>query len=197
VTAAGVAAVAAFVALSAIVPHAPDGSGVPTVVMVRGVAAGQVVRSDDVAVVPRPDGERPDAALSTVADVIGHTASSPLAVREVVTSGRLVGSGPLAGQPSDRVAMSVPVLDVAGVGVRPGSRIDLYATGSGQLTASDAVVLGVREGTDGSGLGRASPPQVTLALTPGAAGDVARSLSALEAGQIFVVAIRHTATGSQ
>ncbi|GAB3068406.1 hypothetical protein GCM10027053_35880 [Intrasporangium mesophilum] len=166
-------------------------------VMVRDVAAGVVVGSDDVSVVPRPDGQRPYAALSAVADVVGRAAASPLAAREVVTRARLVGSGILADQPDDHVAMSVPVLDIEGVGVQPGSRVDLFATGSGRLAAGDAVVLAVRGGTDGSGLGRAEPPQVTLALTPQAAGEVARSLSALEAGQIFVVAIRHSATGSQ
>jgi Flp pilus assembly protein CpaB len=165
--------------------------------MVQDVAAGVVVGSDDVSVVPRPNGQRPDAALSTLDDVVGRTTASPLAAREVVTPARLVGGGVLAGQPDDRVAMSVPVLDVQGLGVQPGSRVDLYATGSGQLSASDAVVLAVRDGTDGSGLGRATPPQVTLALAPQAAAEVARSLSALEAGQIFVVAIRHTASRSQ
>jgi Flp pilus assembly protein CpaB len=165
--------------------------------MVRDVAAGVVVGPEDVSVVPRPAAQRPDSALSSVTDVVGRAASSPLAAREMVTPGRLLGSGVLQDQPGDRVAMSVPVLDVRGVGVRPGSRVDLYATGSGQLTASDAVVLAVRDGTDGTSLGRASPPQVTLALTPQAAAQVARGLSALEAGQIFVVAIRHTASGSQ
>jgi Flp pilus assembly protein CpaB len=200
--AAGVAAAAGFVALSALSPRAVGGVGVPTVVMVRDVAAGAIVGSADVSVVPRPEGQRPDEALATVADAVGRTAASPLAAREIVTPARLVGGGVLAGQPDDRVAMSVPVLDVGGLGVRPGSRIDLYATGSGRLTASDAVVLAVRDGTDGTaragaGFGRSDPPQVTLALTPQAAGDVARNLSALEAGQIFVLAIRHTASGSQ
>ncbi len=195
--AAALAALAGLVVLSALSPRAAGGAGLPTVVMVRDVGAGSVVGSDDVSVVPRPAAERPDAAASTVADVVGRTAASPLAAREVVTPSRLVGGGILADQPSDRVAMSVPVLDIGGVGVRPGSHVDVYATGSGRLTASDAVVLAVRDGTDGSGLGRANPPQVTLALTPQAAGDIARGLSALDAGQIFVVAIRHTTTGSQ
>jgi Flp pilus assembly protein CpaB len=192
-----VAALAGFVAVSALSPRAAGGAGVPTVVMVHDVAAGHVVGTDDVEVVPRPGGQRPVTALSRSDDLVGRVAAGPLNAGEVVVPGRLVGSGLLAGQPSDHVAMSVPVLDVEAIGVRPGSRVDLYATGAGSLAASDVVVLGVRDGSDGSGLGRATPPQVTVALSPSSATEVARSLGALEAGQIFTVAIRNTANRSQ
>ena len=158
--------------------------------MVHDVASGELVGSDDIEVVALPSGQRPESALSAPGAVVGRVAAGPLAAREVVTSQRLVGSGILAGQPGDHVAMSVPVLDAVGIGVRPGSRVDLFATGTGRIAASDVVVLAVRAGRDASALGSSTPDRLTLALSPPAASEVARSMSALEAGQIFVVAVR-------
>ena len=195
--AAVVAAMAVFVAVNALSPRAAGESGLPTVVMVHDVAAGELVGRDDVALERRPGGQRPDSATTSLDEVVGRLAAGTLTAREIVTRERLVGSGVLSGQPGDHVAMSVPVLDVAAVGVRPGSRIDLYATGTGQLAASDTVVLAVREAQGGSGFGATAPPQVTVALSPADATAVARSLSALESGQIFVVAIRHTPNATQ
>jgi Flp pilus assembly protein CpaB len=156
----------------------------------RDIAAGEVVGADDVTVTARPRSQRPETALSSPAGAVGRIAAGALAAREVVTPERLVGSGILSGQPSDHVALTVPVLDVASVGVRAGSRIDLFATGTGQRAASDVVVLGVRDAVQSSRLGTSAPPQVTLALSPSAASDVARSLGALDAGQVFVIALR-------
>jgi len=195
--AAVVAGLAGFFSLSALSPRAAGGAGVATVVMVGDVAAGDVVKADDVDVVGRPSGHRPVTALSALDEVVGRVAAGRLVAREVVTRERLVGSGLLAGQPSGHVAMSVPVLDVSTLDVGPGSRIDLYSTGTGQLVAGDVIVLGARDAREAGGLGAAAPPQVTLALSPTEASDVARSLTALEAGQIFVVAIRHGSSGSQ
>lgn len=189
--AAVLAGVAVLVTVGALRPAPAEGSGVPTVVMVRDVAAGQVIARDDVEVAARPTGQRPGAALSAVEPAVGRVAAAPLATREVLTPGRLVGSGLLAGQPSDRVAISVPVLDVSSTGVGAGSRVDLYATGSGALAATDVVVLAVHDAEESVGLGSATPPRVTLALDPRQAGELARSLSALEAGQSLVVAVRH------
>ncbi len=162
----------------------------PTVVLVRDVAAGQTIGADDVTVSVRPDGQRPVAALSTVDAVVGRVAAAPLAIDDLVTPGRLVGGDLLAGQPDDRVALSVPVLDAASVGVRPGNHVDLYATGSGAVAADDVVVLAVHHAEEATGLGAAAPARVTLSLDPRQAIQVARGLSALDAGQGLVVAIR-------
>ena len=169
----------------------------PTVVMVRDVAAGRTIGVDDVAVSVRPDGQRPVSALSSVDTVVGRSAAAPLTTHEVVTPERLVGGDLLEGQPGDRVALSVPVLDVASVGVRPGDRVDLYATGSGTRAATDVVVLAVHEAEESTGLRSGAPPRVTLALDPTQAAEVARGLSAIEAGQGLVVAIRHASTAAQ
>jgi Flp pilus assembly protein CpaB len=179
-----------LVTVGALRPAPAEGSGVPTVVMVRDVAAGQVVTRGDVELAARPSAQRPSTALAALETAVGRVAAAPLVAREVLTPERLVGSGLLAGQPVDHVAISVPVLDVSSTGVRAGSRVDLYATGSGALAATDVVVLAVHDAGESTGLGVSTPPRVTLALDPRQAGDVARSLSALEAGQSLVVAVR-------
>lgn len=185
------AGAAVLVTVGALRPAPAGGAGAPTLVMVRDVAAGQVVSGDDVELALRPRGQRPATALTTAAEVVGRTASGPLAAQEVLTPERLVGGDLLVGQPADRVALSVPVVDAGSVGVRPGDHVDLYATGTGTQVASDVVVLAVHDSGQTTGLGVAAPPRLTLALGPQQASDVARGLGALEAGQSLVLAIRH------
>ncbi|GAA2473921.1 SAF domain-containing protein [Terrabacter carboxydivorans] len=189
--AAGLAALAVLVTLGALRPVPAGGAGVPTVVMLRDVAAGQRIGPDDVAVATRPGGQRPESALTRSDAAVGRIVAAPLAVHDVVTPERLLGPDLLAGQPADRVAISVPVLDAASVGARPGDHIDLYATGTGTRTASDVVVLAVHDAEESTGLGIGAPARVTLSLDPSQAAEVARGLSALAAGQSLVIAIRH------
>ncbi|WP_207555761.1 SAF domain-containing protein [Intrasporangium flavum] len=184
------AGVAVWVGLGALSPRAAGTAGVPTVVAARDVAAGAVLVADDLAVVQRAAADRPDGAVSDPAAVVGRAAAGPLLAREAVTPNRLLGGSVLAGQPADHVALTVPVVDATGAGARPGARVDLYATGTGERAASDVVVLAVRDASESGALGSSHPPQVTLSLGPDDATRVARGLSALEAGQSFVVAIR-------
>ncbi|NUS02342.1 MAG: hypothetical protein HOV97_07230 [Nonomuraea sp.] len=195
--AAVLAGAAALVTIGALRPAPADGVGAPTLVALREVAAGEVVSADDVELVNRPGSERPATALTAPEAAVGRTAAGPIGAREVLTPERLVGDGLLAGQPSDHVALSVPVVDASSVGVRPGNRVDLYATGSGARVASDVVVLAVHDSGQTTGLGVAAPPRLTLALGPPQAAEVARGLGALEAGQSLVLAIRHPAAPGQ
>ncbi|HET9633508.1 MAG TPA: SAF domain-containing protein [Terrabacter sp.] len=188
--AAALAAIAVVVTVSALRPTPAGGAGVPTLVLTRDVAAGERLAADDLVLATRPGAQRPAAALSSAGAAVGRVAAGPLTANEVLTPARLVGDDLLAGQPDDRVALSVPVLDAATVGVRPGHHVDLYATGTGARAATDVVVLAVHDAHDSEGLGAAAPAQVVLALDPGQAGEVARALSALQAGQSLVVALR-------
>ncbi|MEW1954704.1 SAF domain-containing protein [Terrabacter sp. NPDC080008] len=192
-SAAALAATAVLVTVGAVRPAPAGGAGEPTLVMVRDVAAGARLATEDVAVAPRARGQRPAGAMASVEAAVGRVAASPLAANEVVTPARLVGDDLLAGQPEDRVAVSVPVLDTAAVGVRAGQHVDLYATGTGALAATDVVVLAVREAQESAGLGTAAPARVTLALDPTQAGEVAKAMSALQAGQSLIVAVRRGA----
>jgi SAF domain len=195
-TAALLAAAAAAVALSALAPRATQAGAQEVVVAVRDLPAGAVVTRADVEVTGRPMSMVPETGLTAYDDVVGRTTATALSSRDIVTSERLVGAALLAGQPAGSVAMSVPVLDV-GEATRPGTRVDLYATGSGETAASDVVVLAVRRPAESASVLRGgSSPQLTVALDAGAAGTVARSLSGLDAGQGLVVAVRPTAVSS-
>jgi Flp pilus assembly protein CpaB len=183
------AALAGFLGVTALTPRGAAAPGLPTVVAAHDVPSGVVLGADDLVVEPRPPVQRPDTAVSEVDAVIGEVLAAPLSAREVLTSSRLRGPGMLAGQPAGTVAMSVPVLDPQAAGVTAGSRVDLYASGSGERVASDVTVLATRvpEASTWSSGGAAS---ITLALDQASAGAVARSVSTLQAGEIFVVALR-------
>lgn len=195
--AAVLAAAGTLAVVASLRPPAAAGTGVATVVVARDVAAGAVIGRDDVELAPRPVGSRPETALDSVDAAVGRVAAGPLATHEVVTASRLLGPDLLAGQPADLVALGVPVLDTASVGVRPGSRVDLYATGSGDRVAADVAVLTVQQGTESGGLASAAPPRITVALDPARAAAVARSLNALDAGQTLVVALRRNSSPGQ
>ena len=149
--------------------------------------------ANDVEVIEVPVRVRPERAFTASDRIVGQVVSSAVDAGEVLTPSRLVGADLLAGQPADRVAMAVPVLDVRATGARAGSHVDLYTTGSGARAASNVVVLSVSVGGDsdsGSTWGQAAPTQLTLALAPDDATQIAKHLSALGAGETFVVAVR-------
>lgn len=192
VAAAVLVALAAFVGVSAFAAPRVASAGVPTVIVVRPLTVGAVITRNDVDLVDRPAAHRPETAYAAYEQVVGRVLASPVAAREVLTTQRLAGAGLLVGQPAGRVAMTVPVIDPAATGVRPGSRVDLYATASGEPAALDVVVLAVAAVESSPDAWGAPPsPTVTLALDSAKATAVARSLSALEAGQSFVLALRH------
>ncbi len=199
VAAALLAGVAALVTLSAVTRDRVPPPGAATVVSVHALAAGSVLGPSDVEVIEVPARVRPERAFTTSDLVVGQVVSSAVDAGEVLTPSRLVGANLLAGQPADRVAMAVPVLDAHATGARAGSHVDLYTTGSGARAASNVVVLSVSVNGNGSGStwGQAAPTQLTLALTPADAAQVAKHLSALGAGEDFVVALRRTGAQSQ
>lgn len=191
------------------VPADAGESGVPTVVAVRSIAAGARIVAADLAVERRPDAHRPSSAAAELTAVVGGLAAGPIEPRDIVTTERLLGPGLLTGgTASDRVAMTVPVLELALTGVRPGARVDVYATGTGQRVVTNALVLAVSGGSDATdrssspvqgsgGTGGAeslwaegAEPGVTLSIAPLEAAALARELSALGAGESFVLALR-------
>lgn len=199
VGAALLAGIAALVALSAVTRDRVPSPGAATVVSVRALAAGSAVAPADVEVIDMPLRVRPERAFAAADLVVGQTVSSAIDVREALTPSRLVGADLLMGQPGDRVAMAVPVLDAHSTGARAGSHVDLYTTGSGVRAASDVVVLDVSGGSNGddSAWGQVTQTRLTLALSPADAARVATHLSALGAGESFVVALRGTTAPAQ
>jgi len=200
---------AIWVGLSTVAPADATDSGLPTVVAVRSIPAGARIVAADLAVERRPDVHRPLSATTELSTVVGRRAAGPIEPRGVVTTERLLGPGLLAGAASsDRVAMTVPVLELALTGVRRGGRVDVYATGTGQRVVTNALVLAVSgdgtgtagsppsdQGSEGAGgteslWAASADPGVTLAVPPLEAVALARDLSALGAGEGFVLALR-------
>ncbi|HEU5144641.1 MAG TPA: SAF domain-containing protein [Dermatophilaceae bacterium] len=190
-TAGLLAGLAAFAAVSALAPAGSAAAGEPTLVARRDLPAGAVLTRADVVLADRPAELRPRTALTAYEPAVGKVAAVPISVNDVVTPERLGGSALLAGQPADHVAVTLPVARLDGLGLGPGDRVDVYAAGTGDRVATGAVVLvapaAATEGTFGPG-GAA----LTVALSPGAASTVAASLSVLQAGDTFVVALRRS-----
>lgn len=183
-----------------------------TVVAARLIPSGALIGPGDVRVEARPAEHRPESATGDVAAVVGRRAGGPIEARSAVTTQRLAGAGLLAGRSDGRMAMTVPVLGVALTGVQQGSSVDVYATGTGQQVVTDAQVLAVLGGTSdnttsgsaGGGDGEASggalgatvswedepDPAITVAVSPSEARQLALHLSALSAGESFVLAVR-------
>lgn len=204
---------AVAVALSALRPADAADVGVPTVIAARDIPAGVVIAPGDVRVEARQVEQRPESATADPSGVVGQRTAGPIEARGVVTSERLTGPGLLAGRSDDRVAMTLPVMQVALTGVRPGTRVDVYATGTGSQVVADAQVLAVLgdsrgtgpadvggadggEGAGGGSFGSAMPwqdladPGITVAVSGAEAHQLAQHLSALSAGGSFVLAVR-------
>lgn len=189
--------VTVFLALSAMVPKPMAGGVAPTVIASRVVPAGAVLTTDDLDVVEMANEHRPATSLTASAQAVGRGVASPIDQGEVLTPARLLGSNLLAGQPPDRVAMSVPVIEAPAAGVHPGTHVDLWATGTGATAASDVVVLAVSAPDASAAWGAAPPSRLTLALDPREASAVARHLSVLGGGESFVVAVRRPTGAGQ
>jgi hypothetical protein len=200
------------VALAALRPAGTTGTGLATVVAARLIPSGAIIGPGDVRVEARPAEHRPESATGEVTAVLGRRAGGPIEARGVVTTERLAGPGLLAGRSDGRVAMTVPVMEVALTGAQQGSRVDVYATGTGQQVVTDALVLAVlgstsangTSGSTGDGDGEASggglgatvswedppDPGITVAVSSIEARLLAQHLSALGAGESFVLAVR-------
>ncbi|MDN5795342.1 MAG: SAF domain-containing protein [Intrasporangium sp.] len=183
------AALAGFVGVTALTPRGAAAPGVATVVAAHDLPAGITLTADDLVIEPRPSSQRPETAATRAGDVVGKVLATPVSAREVVTASRLRGPGILSGQAAGTVAMSVPVLDPQAAGVTSGNRVDLYASGSGDRVASDVAVLAVHV-PETSTISSGGAASITLALDEPTASRVAQAVSTLQAGEIFVVALR-------
>lgn len=202
------ASAAVLVGLSAFTTAREQPPGLSTLVAARDLPAGHTMAAGDLLVTTRPSSQRPGTALAAYDDVLGRVTAGPVTARDVMTPERLVGADLLAGQPSGHVAVTLPVLPAATTGVGRGSRVDVYATGTGHRVASDVLVLGTSGkqsstgglGSDAGGAGVGTPlgtgstsyggVTVTVALDSSSAERVAASLSALQAGESLLLALR-------
>jgi len=146
--AASCAALAVAIALGSLTPSKP--ATVQVIAATHDVAAGAILKPDDVGWLTLPAVAKPTGALAAIADAVGHTASGPIRRGEPITDVRLdggsAGSGePLAPPGDGLVATPVRLADVqAAALLRVGEHVDvLAATPSSGLTSVPTVVATV------------------------------------------------------
>ncbi len=158
------------------------GTPVPVVVAAQPLSRGAVLTEDALRVASVPSAFSPPGALRSLADAVGATISSDLAVGEAVTRTRVgTTGGPVASQvPSGLRAFVVPSGMPAG-SVRPGDHVDVLATFGGQRPYTDTVGTGLEVlsvlGTEGGALalGEDAGPSLVLLVTPDAAERLAHA----------------------
>ena len=145
--AAGLAAGAVALAVQAAEPDpAPT---VPVVAAGGELRGGTTLTPEDLVLVDIPRSAVPRGAVASVDDAVGRLLSGPMHAGELVTDLRLVAPSLLAGWGGDLVATPVRIADPGVLAlVRPGDRIDLYATplsalGPAAVIAAQVPVLAV------------------------------------------------------
>ncbi len=117
---------------------------VPILVAVADVAAGEIVRAEDVAVVAWPADTHPPPAQGSPDLIVGRRATAAIRSGEALTAQRVVGPQALAEVGTDHVAVALPAEGLSAAGlVRPGDRVNLVGrTDAGPRTlVSGASVL--------------------------------------------------------
>ena len=182
------------------VARTPDGGPrVDVVVAARGLPAGHELEAADLVVASRPADYAPGGAPSSASSLVGRRLAGPVTAGEVMTDGRVVGAGLLAGRPANEVAAHVSVADRAALAmVRAGVSVDII-TGTGATVAHSATVLAVgpAASTGAGGLAAvAGLPEAGLvvAVTPDVASRLAGAARDEAGGAALSVVVRHSAS---
>ena len=150
VVSAGLVATAAWLAMSAFLPH-PAPRGVPIVVTAQDLMPGHVLTRGDLAVADWPKDLRPGGAAADPRALVGKALAAGMSRGEAVTAARVRGPGLLAGARTGLVAAHVRLADPAMAAMTaPGDHVDLISS-AGKVVAADVVVLAVDAGSAGSG----------------------------------------------
>lgn len=157
------------------------GSPVALVQAGEPLARGTILTEDALTVVDVPSAFVPPGAVRTLEQAVGRTLVSDLAQGEILTRTRVgVEGGPVASQvPSGLRAFTVPSGMPPGT-VRPGDRVDVLATFSGQRPYTETVSAGLEillvldEDPGSSGFGpQDAGPALVLLVSPDAAEHLA------------------------
>ena len=177
------------------------GTPTPVVVAAGPLERGTVLTESLVRVVEMPSAFAPPGALRSIEQAVGQTAATDLAEGEAVTRTRVGGgeAGPVASLvPSGLRAFPVE----AGVppgSVRPGDRVDVFATFGGPNPHTETVAQGLEvllvldgDEADGTSLtGSGLVPSLILLVGP----DVAERLAFATAFADLAIAIAPVETG--
>lgn len=197
------AGLAAWSVAGAYLPH-PAAVGEPVQVAARDLPAGAVLSAADLTMVRWPRDLVPPHAVTSMASLVGRAVGSPVGRGEVLTTTRLSGPGLLTGLADGQIAFHLVIGDPAMTALlRPGDRVDVLATGSGEVVGHDLLVLAAdpSPGSQGSAWETAVPvtaaPGVLLAVTEAQASALARSLARSDVTAApLTVALRADAPGS-
>lgn len=177
------------------------GTPAPVVVVAGPIERGTVLTESLVRVTEMPSAFAPPGALRSIEQAVGQTVATDLAEGEAVTRTRVGGgeAGPVASLvPSGLRAFPVE----AGVppgSIRPGDRVDVFATFGGpnphtETVAQGLEVLLVLDGDEGDGTSlttSGSFPSLILLVSP----DVAERLAFATAFADLAIAIAPVETG--
>ncbi len=112
------------------------GERVEVCVAVRELAVGEVLSSDDVEMRSWVSDLLPADVVQSLDEVVGQAVSSPIVAGEPIARTRLGAPVTTLDVPEGTVALSVPSQDAMAVGgaVKPGSSVDVYASGTDGTT---------------------------------------------------------------
>lgn len=145
VVSAGLVASAAWLAMSAFLPHPPP-RGVPVVVVTKALMPGHLLTRGDLEVADWPRDLSPEGVVADPVGLVGNTLGAGMSRGEPVTVARVRGPGLLTGASPGLVAAHVRLADPAMAAMTtPGDQVDLISS-SGQTVAADVVVLAVDSG---------------------------------------------------
>lgn len=170
------AAVAAWVLAQA--ATAPPPPTEPVWTAARDLPSGSVLDRDDLTRAAFAPGTAPEAAVRSIADVVGRTLATPLGSGEPITAAHLAGAERLAGYPGrSAVAVRIPDADVAGL-LTPGQRVALVATdpqggGEPERVVDDAAVIAVPRASGTAAGGALTGRLVVFAVPADRADDLA------------------------
>lgn len=142
------------------------GEQVEVCVASRDLSAGEVINSDAIEKRSWIVDFLPSDVVRNPEEIVGKQLGSSILEGEPISLQRFEGKAESLDVPSDMVAISVPAGDVQSVGgqLGPGSRVDVYTTGSTTTRLlSDVLVLAT---STESGEVKSTTSWVTLAVDP-------------------------------
>lgn len=158
------------------------GEHVEVCVATRDIAPGEAVDASAVETRLWVADLLPRDAVLSVEDVSGLCASSSILEGEVISLRRFERADALIEVPDGLTAVSVPAEDVQAVGgaVAPGSRVDVYATGtSTTLIGQDVLVLATSASVSAEDSG-ADVTWATLAVEPQSVQELVAAAQGME-----------------
>lgn len=172
--AAALVASAVFCLARIVAPAQPELRSV--VVAARDLTGGTVIDAKDVRMVQMPPDLVPAGAYTVRATALGESVAAPMRAGEPLTDRRVLGKALISGYPPGTVASPVRIEDADVVALlRPGDRIDLYASTGSQSLAERVVTNAVVVMLPPTGENSSSGALIVVAVTEVEAAVIAQA----------------------